>query len=673
MIELTSEQRAAVEVLDRPMAVIAAAGSGKTRVLVERYLALLSTGLSPSQILAVTFTNEAADQLKERIVLRLMEKDPESPLLKEVAHTRTIGTLHSFCFQVLNRYSGALNLPPISSILTPFELAQHFEQSYTEWLNTLPATTLKQLVRWYTPREMKELAEKAYRYRRLFFHSQTDEESGPVVDLFRSALRPLITKLETEFYERGVYGFDDLEALTVDLLEHHSAVRDTLSNQLKAYLVDEFQDTSPAQWKLLTLLTGNHLERLFVVGDPKQSIYRFRRADLKLFESVATQMKDHQGEIIPMDTNFRTYAPLLEMVNGLSASLFSGSPLSERAMKPGRTPDAHLSDFFVHRYPSAATRAASTPMEIACATEVVTALHAEHPNDSIALLFRVSDKIPQFEAALVKATLPALAKTAQSLFRNYGVLDVVNYLEAINDPLNDVTLAAFLRSPYGGYSYQALLSLFQFKGASLFDKLRTERPGHLQWYFDILEEGELRLGPVLQKLFQHSHHFPLSTAAFARLWQALEGSFLLPEALEKIRLWKKQEISFSPSPVQDRPGGIRLMTVHAAKGLEFDHVLLVDNLRQAPRPLPPFLYGPGLPLGLRFRKGKESVETSVYQNLKEQARTDDLEESKRVLYVALTRAIRTLHVFLPQDEKLIPKETWGAWLSRASAASSPTH
>ena len=177
-VYFTEEQRIAATLLDRPMALLAAAGSGKTTVLVHRYLSLLGQGRQPSQILTVTFTNEAADQLRARITKYLKETEgvPEKTLLS-IETTPNIGTIHGFCYQLLDQYGTVIGLPSIRNIVTGFELANAFEQAYQEWLEKLPLESLRFLLGYFSHTEIKSVVNELFQER--FVFRQALEKSVP--------------------------------------------------------------------------------------------------------------------------------------------------------------------------------------------------------------------------------------------------------------------------------------------------------------------------------------------------------------------------------------------------------------------------------------------------------------------------------------------------------------
>ncbi len=170
---------------------------------------------------------------------------------------------------------------------------------------------------------------------------------------------------------------------------------------------------------------------------------------------------------------------------------------------------------------------------------------------------------------------------------------------------------------------------------------------------------------MLSRLFKNSPYFPERCEAFLELLSPLckETTSVL-EMVKALEAWSEADVWVSPE-TSKQTQGVRLMTVHSAKGLEFDHVWIVDNLRIPPRNAPPAISGANGVLGIRYRDGNDWVETRTYQQLKQLNKQADAEESKRILYVALTRARESLTVFLPDQNKNSSNDCWASYLEEA--------
>jgi ATP-dependent helicase/nuclease subunit A len=657
----TEEQRNAIGLSGTAVALTAAAGSGKTTVLVERYVEAILAGIDPSEILLVTFTNEAADQLKSRISRRLADSISEKTLAA-IASTPYIGTLHGFCYRIIDQYGSEVGLPPVESILTAFDWAAHFEEEYDQWRRALPTDQLTALLKRLPIADLKVAARQFLTERRRL--ERALREAGPEEHALLGELIPAFSlfaeRLQRRLGETGAYHFDDLETGALRILESSKAIRDRLNAQFKVIAVDEFQDTSQTQWEILGHLSGPSDPRLFVVGDPKQSIYRFRQADVHVFLSVSEQISTFGGRNEQLSANFRAHPELISAINDLSRPWFDKPDLPFRPMRAGRETTAGQGSFRVARYLSSKSEAIQAEMSL-LATLLNEELAKNTAPRDIAILFRAGDRIIDFLEYLRSRKIPVTGKRTEALFTSYATLDIANFLRAVANPKDDLALASFLRSPCVGLSYAKLTELKQSPGETWQQKLRGVAP--FAWLVDLLDKGCESTEQALGILSEHSSYFPELDSRVTQLLSALfKETLTVQESVRRINIWEKEGITVG---IQDNDGvesAIQLMTVHAAKGLEFEHVYLVDNLRTSPRRSLPFRIERGLPPGIRVRQDGQLKGSTFYEKIGEIQDLEDKEESKRILYVALTRAKETLTIILPEDRTQIPKNSWGELL-----------
>lgn len=652
---LTPEQREAVTMRNSAVHVMAGAGSGKTTVLVERYLSHLREGAKPREILAVTFTKDAAEQMRTRLLARL-EDGASAEIVESVRHTPNLATIHGFCYRVLNQFGSHLGLAPISGIVSVFDRARLFESRYRAWLRGLDEDSLRRWLGLFTATERRNAVQTICESREwnAEIAEPVTETEREIWRFVRGSLAPLLEAIRKETSDKGLYGFDDLEWYTLRLMKECPEVAARLQASTRHLLVDEFQDTSRRQWDILNLLVADHPERLFLVGDPKQSIYGFRNAEVALFLETKEAFATKGGAALELSTNFRARPALLAGINSLSRGLFSTPEIPFAPMESGREegesgePGSALS---VVRFEDHGEIAEAV---LHCGR----LLDQGHRPDSIALLFRVSDRISDFQEALRSAGIPATGSRSLPLFERYDFLDIASFLKVIADPTDDRALAEFLRSPFIGLTPAQLGECMGRAGATLFERVMGD-PG-LAWLVSLVESGELDTERVLSTLWGSCQYWPSDAEAVTALYTGLgEGRLSVVDALERIESWKRGELSF-PTKEGARAGAIRLSTVHGAKGLEFPHVCLVDNARLSPRVTAPLLLRPRRPAGIKYRFQGELVNGPDYEILKEEREAREKEESKRILYVALTRARDTLTVFLPR--KPAPKGSWAAWL-----------
>ena len=664
MVILTDEQRRAAHTIHQSIALVAPAGSGKTAVLVERYLALLKTH-TPHQILTCTFTNEAADQLRARVVGILKAENKPAPLVELVENSPLIGTLHSFCLQIVRQYGRFAGLKDFDSILTSFAFEVEFANAYSRWLTALPKEVLEAGLEYFGHRELKQIVRDGYHDREMLLLTLPEVDKDPTHPLapIKKELRRFVIDLNVALLGRGLYSFDDLELQARRLLRDYPQVRGRIQREIRALLVDEFQDTSPNQWEILQYILGEEPGKLFIVGDPRQSIYGFRRAEPALFSQASNKISEKGGLALELTLNFRTAHGLLQEINRLSAS----------DMKAFHEGDS--GNFYAFRYAceEGAKRAEMQKAEMALILKRVQELLAEgiEPHD-IALLFRVGDRVTEFSAELQKLGIASICHRSGSVFENYEVLDLYHFLKTLNEPNDSFHLSAFLLGSYVKASGKERWELRQGEPGTrrlgqVEETLVTalKKSGKHPWLMELLESEERNALKCLEILFANTQTFPVNHELFLILLQELQD-LTVTEAAERMEIWKGAGLSYSSNP-ESSQSGISLMTVHAAKGLEFKHVLIADCLRSTPKNAGPLLLKKGIAPGVRYKVDGDTATSPTYTTIRDSRRQADDLESERILYVAMTRAKQSLSVFLPENVKEIPKGTWAEMIQKALA------
>ena len=649
---LTPEQLDAVTT-PGPLAVIAAAGSGKTSVLVERYVRLLKQGCSPYRILAVTFTTDAAQELRSRILAFCQELPSQT--LDALRKTPAIGTIHSFCYRVLMEYSSVLSLPPVKRILDPMEWFAIVGEEYPQWLRDLPTDTLSRLFTLLGEGQLVAIAKLLYGKNLAPPRESPEKEHWEFIS---NAFDPLINRLQSRLLKEGVYTFDDLESLCEKILVSSAPTCLDIQNRFDALLVDEYQDTSRKQYSILRHLVGPEHHKLFVVGDPRQSIYRFRNAEVALFNQTVEGIVSQAGTVVNLTTNFRSQPALLDHFNHMASVWFQdNSP-----MQPGRSPTGHTRALNTLRYTAEPSTPESVQAEIAAVVgHVRSLLDAQIAPTDIAILFRSSDRIPIYERSLQNAGVVVSCRRTVELFQSHAVIDISMFLKALADPMNDYCVSGFLRSDFVGYSAHDLWALTRQTGECLFHKLMTRRDLRTSWFVSLVESGDWDLSNALATAMSHAHNIAAAPSTAQCLQSLFKLAHTVPEAVELIERWNKQSLLYC---VERSDGeGLSLATVHSVKGLEYSHILLVDLARRPPHDFPCIRFdSAGIPV-LRWRENGAWVNSARYEAVLEDNATKDDQESLRVLYVALTRARETVTVFLPANTEKLPARSWAKTLS----------
>jgi ATP-dependent helicase/nuclease subunit A len=692
-LELTDEQAAAVRRRSEPLLLSAAAGSGKTSVLVERFVAgVREDGLAPAQILAITFTERAAGELRARVRARLLELgDREAARDTEAAF---IGTFHGFCARLLRSHALAAGLDPDFSILDEGVAARLREQAFARALREFLADEREEAVellasygidrvRAMLEQVFAELRSQGQRTPRLPRAGLGEPLAARACELLDELLGGFGEAYERVKRARAAVDFDDLELIARELLDRGERLRAAWSERFELLMVDEFQDTNPRQLGILEALERGNL---FTVGDELQSIYGFRHADVSLFRRRRGEL-EQQGASLRLTRNFRGHETLLAVVNKVFAERFADySPLvagrAERLQEVepevellltdvrGWEQDERLLERLAAGMPRTQPWRQAEALLLAQRVAELVRAGLARPGEIVVLVRSMGD-LEAFERALQLWRLRTVA-TVGAFWGHQQVADLLCYLRALSNPLDEQALLGVLASPLAGCSLDCLALLAQgaqqlgrdLWGAAL-DAGRLELgisaqdASALSRFCGWLQEERQRgsrygLGELLERAIVHSgyreHVLSLERAErrmanvhkllrLARGFESAEGRDLRAflDHVEQLRGAARAE---PDAPVEGfEPDAVRLMTVHAAKGLEFPVVCVADLGRQ-PNTQTPDLLVDGERIGLRMKglDGASSTPALDYEALSDERREREAEEEDRILYVAMTRA-----------------------------------
>jgi len=485
---------------------------------------------------------------------------------------------------------------------------------------------------------------------------------------------------------RRALDFDDLEAAALRLLQQ-PRVQARWQRELDAILVDEFQDTNARQREIVQALSGMEAGRLFIVGDARQSIYRFRGADVTVFKNLQDEIKAQGGQAIELDITFRTHKALLEVTTDLLSPVIGISPDPSRPyyvpfspMKPHRqTPQESwlppYAAFILGSGPDAASARRATAQALAVSLTEAFSTGKVQNWDEVALLFRATTGFPVYEDALENAGIPYVSVAGRGFYDRPEIRDVLNMLRALADPHDDLALAGLLRSPAFGLSDSALYQLRQQDQKtwplrlSLEKNLSVlaedERAGARR-AVNILRELEpltdrLPVAEVLKRLIDRTDYRAIlanydHAGTAGRLWRNLDK--LLDDAaasrlvhvhafLEYIKTLKdvgarEGEAVIEAGAGESSRGAVRLMSIHKAKGLEFPLVVLADAARRPYQGSERVLLAPEI--GLAAKPDRLASEPLRYRYGRWLDKKQSEAEELRLLYVAVTRAREKLWI-----------------------------
>jgi ATP-dependent DNA helicase Rep len=604
--------------------VLAGAGSGKTRVITQKIAYLIETcGYEAKHIAALTFTNKAALEMRERIAKLL--KEPKA------AKQLTVSTFHSLGVQILRREAAALGLKDRFSIMDS-------DDCYSI-VQDLSATTDKALIRRI--QNAMSLWKNSLLTPEQALQQAQDEDEAQAARVYRNYMATLSSYQAVDF--------DDLIRLPVELFRNDEAARDRWQRKLRYLLLDEYQDTNTCQYELVKLLvTGIGKKPMFTaVGDDDQAIYAWRGATVENLKTLQVDFPDLK--VIKLEQNYRSSTRILQAANAVIANnpkLFEKALWSEHGMGD-------------------AVKVLAMEDEEAEADQVVIMLSAHKFErrakfSDYAILYRGNHQARVFEKALRRERIPYVMSGGQSFFDRAEIKDIISYLRLVANGDDDPAFIRAVTTPRRGIGQATLEVLGSFAGqwqCSLFEavfkggieaKLNDRQLGPLREFCDFINQLEARASrvgaagsgenaaAVLDDMMKEINYEAYLYDAFDEMqaqkkWQnVLDFTTWLKEKgsggkegtdPEKSLLELTQMVALM-SMLEGRdedPEAVRLSTLHAAKGLEFGHVFMV-----------------GVEEGILPHRGDPDAPAELLASR--------IQEERRLMYVGITRAQRSLHL-----------------------------
>lgn len=561
LIQLNDKQTEAVEHVDGPSVILAGAGSGKTRVLISKVVHLISTHhVEPSQIMMITFTNKAAKEMKERI--------------HRVSGGRIqlgyVGTFHSFCAQVLRRDGHHLGI----------------ERNFSIYDDDDQATVIKNILKKYDTKRITP-SYVLYRISAAKNHLITPAKYLEVFSDYNSSLvAEVYEKYEKELIKNQALDFDDLIMKTTTLFLRSDEVLAKYQERYKYLLVDEFQDTNYAQY-VLTKLLGNKYKNVTVVGDFSQSIYSWRGADIRNLEKFQEDFPDTR--IFYLEQNYRSTQNILD---------FAYEVISKNQTHP-------ILQLHTVNYKGEDITYFEGDNEQEEAVFVASQIEKLHekgePYASFAVLYRTNAQSRVIEEALLHYGMPYVLVGGTRFYERKEIKDVLSYLRLFVNPSDEVAQDRIKKL-----------------GKRKWDQFRKVFTSLLE------QKDELHTNEIIERLFQETGYLDMYNAEdpedYARLENIKELKSVainfpdLVEFLEQVSLVESEYFQGEKNS-QD---GVRLMTLHQAKGLEFDYVFIVG------------------------------LEEGILPHSRAINDILELEEERRLFYVGITRARKKLYITYTQ-------------------------
>jgi DNA helicase-2/ATP-dependent DNA helicase PcrA len=605
---LNPDQLDAVVHRGGPLLVVAGAGSGKTRVLTHRIAHLVHDGVHPSRILAITFTNKAADEMRQRV----------AALIGPVARTMWVSTFHSACVRILRANADVLGYPRQFSI---------YDQADAVRLTGYVIRDLHLDAKRFTPRGVHGLIS-------LWKNELLDpgEVAARAQNIFDRKHADVYREYQDRLLKAGAMDFDDLLVNTVRLLRDHPDVLEHYRQRFEHILVDEYQDTNQAQNEIVLLLAGGH-HNVTVVGDTDQSVYRFRGADYRNIMQFEDAFPD--VTTVVLDQNYRSTQTILDAANAVIANNAARKPKNLWTDAGGghRIVRYHAED-----EGDEATFVASTCRQ----------LHDDHAHNwrELAVLYRTNAQSRVVEEAMMRLGIPYKVVGGTRFYDRREVKDAMAYLRAVVNPADEVNVKRVLNVPKRGIGDASVTKLDAFAaaaGVGFVEALRRadeagvtgpavrgidafvtllDELNAMARRADVDDDGDevpdVGPGDLLQAALDRSGYLAeleaedtVESAGRIENLGELVGSAReftrLEEFLEQVALVADTDDMSDDDQVV-------LMTLHSAKGLEFPVVFLVG------------------------------VEEGVFPHTRALTEPDELEEERRLAYVGITRAQERLYV-----------------------------
>ncbi len=631
LARLSEEQRRVVESWGQGMAVLAGAGSGKTTTLVTKCAELIR--IKPeARFAAVSFTEKSARDLKNKLSAR----DGLADLSRH-----WVMTIHGLCGSIIKEYPREAGFDGEEAMLTEAESEIIWERAIESlWFEELPDDVFQALELLLERETRTALVGLLKRLRELnsfgVLHYLNTPESKPLQILGGYVLE----RYERLKKRRGAVDFNDLERGADRALEYPE-VRADYQKRFDLVLVDEFQDTNPLQAKIILRFVKPEASNLCVVGDPKQSIYRFRDADVSVFEDFCRQLPVR----ISLTANYRSRPGIIEFTNQLCAPAFLASEMhyeplqAKREVNPDYDPIVRL--------------------DIEDPTELGKWLRSEVdrgvPLNHFALLLRKIRGNEKWLKAFTLAGIPIAVESGGLFWDDPRVRELTSFLKWWSNPGNELSGAVFLRAPWVGVSDVTLDEWRRqdFTWQKPFFSSSHPLAEVLRKYRD--REMDVRPGELLMALLHDDQIEEEIGVPLLGLWHRVEELSSLRmdfhSVVSELSLAMEENRRERTIPPPRSEGQLVVLTLHGSKGLEFPHVILIDFPDRPKRAdESPLLYwdrSRGAYLAQRDHNGDRSKKDPIEQVWKEEEKRKNLAESKRLFYVALTRAEERLVLVCP--------------------------
>jgi len=605
LAELNPAQREAVEIVEGPLLIVAGPGSGKTRVITYRIAYLIKVcGINPHRIMAVTFTNKAAREMAERL-----EK-----LLGQAAEALTLGTFHAICARILRQEGKAVGLDSRFVIYDEEDQLSLIKRSLQE-LDLDP--------KQYAPRAIQS----AIKYAKSQLLTPADY-AQQTSNYFEGIVQRVYERYQQSLTQSQGVDFDDLLMRTAQLFNDHPNVLSKYQSRYLHILVDEFQDTNVTQYMLIKQLAGKH-RNVCVVGDPDQSIYSWRFADLRNILSFEKDYPD--ARVAFLEQNYRSTKTILDVASSIISINSRRKPKRLWTENEAGTPisviEAYNEDEEARFVISEIERLAS---------EKITS------PGGCAIMYRVNAQSRALEEAFMRYGISYKLVGGTRFYQRREIKDIIAYLRLIQNPADSISLARIINVPGRGIGQRTLAELSGWaknqdlplhsalklvaekKGPTLTPRANYALNSFLNLINDLIEKSqELSLTGLLDEVLEQTGYkgYILSEEDGEERWENIQELYTvardyndLSPAEALAAFLEKASLYSDTDELNDKGEATTLITLHQAKGLEFPVVFIVG------------------------------MEEGLLPHRRSMDNPDELEEERRLCYVGITRAQQRVYL-----------------------------
>lgn len=604
--QLNDMQKKAVTCTEGPLLVLAGAGSGKTKVLTTRIAYLINEkNVDPSSILAITFTNKAAKEMKDRVI----------KLIGNIGYSMKISTFHSFGLSILKEHCDLLGYSKNFTIIDSDDSMTLIKKIVKD-LNLDSKIFNPKMIRNKISGAKNELMDPAEYVR--FANTDMEEKIVSVYERYQKRL-----KLNNSF------DFDDLLMLPIKLLKENPDVLKQYQEKFKYVMVDEYQDTNQAQYILTKMMSAKY-KNICVVGDNDQSIYMFRGAN---YRNILNFEKDYKNtNVILLEENYRSTKNILDVANSI---------IKNNKSRKDKTLWTNNDDGLKIKYHRSSNEKDESFYVVG---EIKKLLNNGVPLSEIAVLYRANAQSRNIEEVLLRDNIPYKVVGAFYFYNRKEIKDLIAYLKLIYNHNDDNSLTRIINVPKRGIGLKAIENLntkAMLEEKSLYDSLSTQKGLDFKRLIDdlskksetmsltelvdcILNDSKMKEELELEKTIESEvrlenlEEFKSITKSF----EESKGIVSLGEFLEEISLVSDVE------EYKNNTNVVTLMTIHSAKGLEFDNVFLIG------------------------------MEEGLFPHANCLNDAEELEEERRLCYVAVTRARKRLWLVNARSRMLYGKESY---------------